>query len=67
MLPTWVARTQVLGPSGAAFPGALAGGWIGSREAGTQIWDGSLVSDGLSCCAKKPALGFLFIFKKFFP
>lgn len=49
----WVAGTQVLGLFISAFPGALAGSWIGSREAGTwnrtPAWATGIRSCSFTC------------------
>lgn len=37
------ARVQVLGPSSATYPGALAENWVGSRTAG--IYTAALISN----------------------
>lgn len=41
--PIWVAAAQALGPSLSAFPGALAGSWIGSGVPETQT--GALIEN----------------------
>lgn len=53
--PVWVAGTQVLEPSSAAFQDAIAGSRIGSGVAGTGtgtlIWNAGILSGSLTCCA----------------
>lgn len=45
----------MLRPSAAAFLGATAGSWVGSRaartSAGAPVWDASVTGGGLTCCA----------------
>lgn len=44
--PMWVAVTHVVGPSFAAFPGAVTGSWVGSRKAMSEtdppVWNVSV-------------------------